>query len=339
MNTTALVMAGPGVMIHETRKQRDLGVDEALIAVIATGICGSDIHGLAGATGRREPGQVMGHETVGRVVATGANVDANLVGALVTVNPVFSCGKCRQCLDGSDQQCAEGWVLGVRADVDAAFSERFTVPARNLVRLSDGTVDWHGALIEPLAVGYHAVRRGMTSADDKVLVIGGGPIGQAVAIAAKRVGVTNILVSEPDSTRAELLTRLGFRVVTPDGLDTVLEENLAGKATLVFDAVGAAQTLQTAFDNSISGARIVLVGMASPELKFSAYELSARERTLVGTFCYSREHFEETAQWVSENPAIVSQLVDRFVSLPDAPEIFSQLCRNELPANKILVRP
>jgi threonine dehydrogenase-like Zn-dependent dehydrogenase len=186
-----------------------------VLQVVATGICGSDIHGLAGATGRRESGQVMGHETVGRVVEVGADVDDDWLGALATVNPVVSCGSCAACLACEEQQCEQSWVLGVRPDVDGAFAERITVPARNVVRLPESMTPEHGALVEPLAVGYHALVRAAPRPDDTVLVIGGGPIGQAAALAARRVGVRRVLVSEPNPARASILQRLGVRVVDP----------------------------------------------------------------------------------------------------------------------------
>jgi threonine dehydrogenase-like Zn-dependent dehydrogenase len=335
----ALVMTAPGAMALESRTSHPTAADEAVITVIATGICGSDIHGLAGDTGRREVGQVMGHETVGRVREVGSEVDAGWLGALVTVNPVVACGECADCRDGNEQQCARSWVLGVRTDIDAAFAETVTVPARNLVRLPDDMIEWHGALIEPLAVGYHAAVRGGASPFDRVLVIGGGPIGQAVALACRRLGADRVLVSEPDPFRAGIIERLGFASTSPTDLPAGVESVLGAPATLVIDAVGNDHTLRAAFEQSTPGARVVLVGMASPTLGLSAYELSARERTVIGTFCYSHAHFRETAEWAFENPDVVALLSDMQVSLADADDVFGRLVRGELQANKVLVVP
>ena len=145
-------------MLHACRCALVAG--QVRLEVIATGICGSDLHGLAGDTGRREIGQVMGHETVGRIVELGAGVHGHDIGDIVVVNPVMGCGQCRACSSGQSQRCSDGWVLGVRADVDGAFAEQLIVSAAALVGLPAGMEPWHGALVEPLAVGYHAVMRG-----------------------------------------------------------------------------------------------------------------------------------------------------------------------------------
>jgi threonine dehydrogenase-like Zn-dependent dehydrogenase len=334
----ALVMSGEGRMAVIARDVSALAAGQVRLEIIATGICGSDLHGLAGDTGRREVGQVMGHETVGRIAELGAGVRGHRAGDVVVVNPVVGCGSCTACLSGQSQRCSDGWVLGVRADVDGAFAEQLTVPATALVPLPEGMEPWHGALVEPLAVGYHAVMRGRPDETDRVLVIGGGPIGQAAAIAARRTGVAQTVVSEPDARRAGLLSALGFEVVAPAELDRAVDL-LGGRPTLVIDAVGTARTLSEAFRISERGARIVMVGMASPQLDFSAYALSADERTLIGTFCYTPDEFASTVDWLAGEPEVAEALTDRFESLARGNEVFEELlAATELP-NKVLLCP
>lgn len=212
--------------------------------MIATGICGSDVHGLAGGTGRREIGQVMGNETVGRVLEVGPGADVRLIGRLVTVKRVMSCGECASFLAGAEQICSHRWVLGVRPDVDAAFANEFSVPARSLVPLTEGIVEWHGALIEPLAVEYHAGHRGSPTQGDRVLVIGGEPIGQPAAIACERFGVASVVVSGPYERRREMVEKLGFTDVAPDALTERPSVLMGEGATLVIDAVGSEATLR-----------------------------------------------------------------------------------------------
>ncbi|MGH3588361.1 MAG: zinc-dependent alcohol dehydrogenase, partial [Pseudonocardia sp.] len=151
------------------------GPDDVLIEVVATGICGSDLHGYTGENGRRVRGQVMGHETVGRVLTAAGDL---AVGDAVTVNPVLWCGRCRHCAAGREQACPDKQVIGVAPELVSAFAERMAVPVRNVVPLPEGMPLEHGALVEPLAVGYHALVRGACGAGEAVLVIGGGPIGQ-----------------------------------------------------------------------------------------------------------------------------------------------------------------
>lgn len=333
----ALVIDRPG---HAGIAEKDMPLPskgEVAVKTIATGICGSDIHGLAGDTGRRSIGQVMGHETVGRVVNVAPGSDPSLVGKLVTINPVMSCGLCPMCLSHREEMCAEKWVLGVRADVDGAFAEYLTVPESSLVELPELGLEYHGALIEPLAVGYHALLRSVPRPDDRVLIIGAGPIGQAVAIASARLGLANVLVSEPDAARRSMIEELGFSAVTPDELEQALETKLHGRATVVIDAVGSNSTLATAIANSVNGARVVLVGMASPEVTFSAYGLSTGERSIIGSFCYSRENFESTAVWVAENPETVEKVCGVKVPLVDGADVLNQLVSGTLVTSKVLL--
>jgi threonine dehydrogenase-like Zn-dependent dehydrogenase len=122
----------------------------------------------------------MGHETVGRIRELGTDVAGLTVGQLVTVNPVMSCHACPACLAGQEHRCSRRVVLGVAPEIPAAFADRVAVPAANIVPLPEDMPEELGALVEPMAVGYHAVRRGQPVPNDRVLVIGGGPIGAGV---------------------------------------------------------------------------------------------------------------------------------------------------------------
>jgi hypothetical protein len=214
-------------------------------------------------------------------------------------------------------------------DISAAFAERMVAPSHNLVPLPDRIPAELGSLVEPLAVGFHAVRRADVAADDVVLVLGGGPIGQAAALAARRVGATDILVTEPQPQRRDLVSRLGF-ATTAGPVD-------GPPASVVIDAVGISQTLQTAFDASALGARIVLVGMGSPRIELNAYAISTEERTVLGSFSYTEAEFRDTAEWVGVHADELGMLVDARVDLADAPETFRALAARELTASKVLV--
>ena len=244
--------------------------------MIATGICGSDFHGYSGENGRRHPGQVMGHETVGRIDELGSGVAELAVGQLVTINPVLGCGTCAACRDDQQQWCSRRVVLGVAPEISAAFADRVAVRAENVVVLPERMPAELGALVEPLAVGYHAVRRGDATADDRILVIGGGPIGQACLLAARRLGITNLAVSDVSSSRRDLCAKLGAQVIDPtaDDMAEAVAARLGGPASLVIDAVGVNRTVADAFAASGLGSRIVLVGMGSPQLELSAYAVS-----------------------------------------------------------------
>lgn len=324
------------------------GPDEVVIDIVATGICGSDIHGFTGENGRRVPGQVMGHETVGRIASIGpvgaGAVGGPTVGSLVTVNPVIGCGHCAECRAGQDQNCPDKIVIGVATSYSSAFAQQMVVPARNVVALPEAMPVEYGALIEPLAVGYHALRRGRCGSSDLVLILGGGPIGQACVLAAQRLGAAAVVVSEPDEHRRAVIEALGAVALDPaaaphQDLPASVATALGGRPTIVVDAVGIDATLAAAFACAPLGAAIVLVGMGAQQLKVAAYEISTKERAVIGSFCYNPEEFRETAQWVGTAPPKLSRLIDERVSMHDAQASFTALAEGRSRASKILVFP
>jgi 2-desacetyl-2-hydroxyethyl bacteriochlorophyllide A dehydrogenase len=333
----ALVYKGPWDIQLEERTLRIPEANEVTVAVIATGICGSDIHGFTGHTGRRQPNQVMGHETVGRIATIGSAVAGMKFGELVSINPVISCGECPACLMNDEELCVELRVIGVAPEIDAAFAEFVVVPSRNIIRLDQMMVTNHGALIEPLSVGFHAARRGSIQPTDSVLILGGGPIGQAAALACRRFGCDNVIVSEVVESRRKLLNSLGFVAVPPADVSSAISAMPTKRINKVIDAVGNEETISSALALSARGSTIVLLGMAAPDLKIRAYDLSVAERTIVGTFCYSRADFEATAKWVAENPEVVAKLIDTVESSDRAPEMFTKLAKREIDVSKVLI--
>jgi len=334
----ALVFGGPWKMEVQEREARPPGPGEVQVRIEATGICGSDIHGYTGTTGRRHDGQVMGHETVGRVSALGSGVKGVQEGDLVTINPVMSCGVCANCLEGSEQSCSVLRVFGVVPDHDAAFAEFATVPEQNIVRLPHLQQSHLGALIEPLAVGFHAARIANIEQGSDVLIVGGGPIGQAAALAARRLGAGRVIVSELSQKRIDLLSGLGMTCAHPANLEAELSA-LASRPSVVIDAVGSSETITAGLTLSGIRARIVLVGMAEPSLTIPAYRVSVDERSIIGSFCYSYADFRETADWVSSHEDEVAPLVEVTMPIEEGPEIFQKLGKHAIDSHKILLLP
>jgi threonine dehydrogenase-like Zn-dependent dehydrogenase len=257
------------------------------------------------------------------------------------VNPVMSCHECPACLSGQEHWCSRRVVLGVAPELPAAFADRVAVPASNIVPLPEHMPEELGALVEPMAVGYHAVRRGQPNPDDRVLVIGGGPIGQACLLAARRLGVQAMALSDVSPSRRDLCARLGAEVVDPTAgnLPEAVADRLGGPATLVVDAVGINRTVADALAASSLGSRIVLVGMGSPQLELAVYALSTAERSLIGSFTYSAAEFVATAEWVGTVPEGIEALIDGRVGWEGAPQGFDDLARGRSSASKILVFP
>lgn len=308
---------------------------EVVLQVLATGICGSDIHGFTGENGRRQPGQVMGHELVGRIVRLGGSVTGLTAGELATVNPVLACGSCARCQAGQQHTCPTRRLIGVDVSIRAAFAELMSAPATNVVPLPATMPIEYGALVEPLSVGYHALRRGGCAPGAAVLVIGGGPIGQACVLAARRLGARSVVVSEPDAHRRALNEEIGATAVHPDDLPG----GLGDPPDIVVDAVGLSATVAAAFECAPLAATIVLVGMGAPRLDVAAFEITTKERSVVGSFCYTAEEFRETAAWVGTAPPELSRLIDDRLDLDGAQRAFAELARGESAASKIVVRP
>lgn len=324
------------------RERPEPGPGEVLLRLCATGICGSDVHGFTGENGRRVPGQVMGHESSGTVAALGAGVEEAVfpLGAPATFNPVVVPAAQAAAYRGREQHAPGKAVIGVVAAIQASFADYVVVPAGNVLLLDPDLPLHLGALIEPLAVAVHAVGRGTPSADDRVLVIGGGPIGQSVVLALHRAGVRRIVLSERDPARRELVATLGVEVLDPSAGDLAerVAELLGGPADLAIDAVGLSPTLADACAATALGSRIVLVGMGSPRLEVSAFAISTEERTLIGSFTYSAQDFADAAAWVGDHPDQVEPLVSRIVGPEEAQASFAALAAGEGPAGKILVR-
>lgn len=310
---------------------------EAVLHTIAAGVCGSDIHGFAGETGRRAAGQIMGHEAVGSIAAVTPEDSARLlelglaVGDTVVFNPLVGCGVCEECDDDKPQQCGAGHVIGSDEGHPGAFAEDVRVPLQQLVPLPVGVPAAHGALVEPLAVAVHAVRRSGVVPGSDVVVIGGGPIGQCMVLAALDAGAIRVRASEPNAARRKVLLSLGAEELGPDAPSPA--------ADVAIDAVGLSATLSTACAATREGGTVCLAGMSAPSLTVQAYEISVAERTLVGSFCYSSNDFREAAALLGRHPQQAALLVSATIGLEELPLRMAELAKGETPPGKVLVTP
>ena len=216
----ALVLRGAYDIAVEERPEPQPDPGEVVVEVIATGICGSDFHGYSGENGRRHPGQVMGHETVGRIDELGSGRDRPRARPAGHHQPGDGLRNLRGLPRWSAAMVQPPRGAGRGPGDSRRRSPTGSPPRRqNVVVLPESMPAELGALVEPLAVGYHAVRRGGATAEDRVLVIGGGPIGQACLLAARRLGVTNLAVSDVSASRRDLCARLGGQVIDPTADD------------------------------------------------------------------------------------------------------------------------
>ncbi|MEW6470764.1 MAG: alcohol dehydrogenase catalytic domain-containing protein [Actinomycetota bacterium] len=280
----------------------DPGPDEAIIEVSFCGICGTDLHEYVEGpvmirptshplTGQAPP-LTLGHEFSGRVVALGPGVEGDL-GARVTVDPCWRCGTCYWCRRGEYHICRQGGAVGLASH--GALARFVRVPAAGLVPLPDSVDDRTAALVEPLAVGLHAVRRGQVGTGDTVLVSGYGPIGASVLLAARAAGAGAVFVSEPDSARRALADLMGAtEVVDPGEADvrrSVFTWTERVGPDVVFECTGLPRLLPAAVDAVRRGGRVVVVGVGHGAAEVEPNRLVLFEREVVGSLGYQHDLF------------------------------------------------
>jgi threonine dehydrogenase-like Zn-dependent dehydrogenase len=214
------------------------------------------------------------------------------------------------------------------------------VPSRNVIALPEGMPAYHGALVEPVAVAVHAVGRVAGEHAASALVVGGGPIGQSLVLVLRQAGVADVLVSEMDPARRELVAMLGARPLDPatGAVAGQVGDALGGPADVAFDAVGASTTISDALAATRLDGSVCLVGMASPRVELDAFAISTQERALVGSFTYSAEDFRRAVELVSADPRVADALISRVVPLTEGPAAFSSLANGDGTPGKVLIR-
>ncbi|MDF1515986.1 MAG: alcohol dehydrogenase catalytic domain-containing protein, partial [Anaerolineae bacterium] len=238
------------------------GPGEVQVKVAYSGICGTDLHIFHGVMDTRvAPQQIMGHEISGTVAALGEGVTGYAVGDKVTVMPLDSCGECPACKAGHSHICLNLNFLGI--DTPGGFQSFWNVPAKTILRLPENLSMQTGALIEPLAVACHDVRLGGITADDYVVVLGGGPIGMLIALVVQNVGA-NVIVSEINPTRVSIGHDLGLEVVNPQQIDLVSFVNAwtdGAGADAVFEVTSHASGAEMMTKLPRTRGRIIQVGI------------------------------------------------------------------------------
>ncbi|QDT36398.1 zinc-dependent alcohol dehydrogenase [Stratiformator vulcanicus] len=322
----------------------DCGPDDVLVQVKACGICGSDIHGYDGSTGRRVPPLVMGHEASGVVSKVGGNVSDFEPGDRVTFDSTVSCGKCEFCRDGRINLCDHRMVLGVSCGEyrrHGAFAEYVSIPQHICYRLPDDLPFHHAAMVEAVSVAVHAVKRSSIREGDTVVVVGSGMIGLLTIQAAKHAGAT-VFAVDLNADRLSLAKELGAEVVLKaDDVDVAAEvrqlTNGRG-ADVVLEVVGATGTIQTAIDCVRKGGTVTLVGNVSPHVEIPLQAVVSRELNLLGS-CASAGEYPECLDLMSRGAIRVEPLITAKSSLEEAPEWFERLYAGEKGAMKVIVEP
>lgn len=316
----AAICIEPGRLELVDRPQyKQLEPGEVRLRVSHVGICGTDYHIFQGKHPFMTYPRIMGHEISARVMEGGTGVFAEK-GTLAIVNPYISCGHCIACRKGKPNCCMRIEVLGVHRD--GAFCEEIVVPQSNLY-LADGLTAEAAATVEFLAIGAHAVRRGMhMNEGERTLVIGAGPIGLGTALFARIAGLDVTLLDTSAERLSVAQERFGFSrsLLATSQLAAEIADRTDGDGfDLVFDATGNSGSMESAFGFVAHGGTLVLVSVVKDEIRFSDPEFHKREMSVIGSRNATHSDFDYVRAALATGMVSVDQLVTHRTTLDDLP--------------------
>jgi L-iditol 2-dehydrogenase len=340
----ALLLTEPSQLTITEMPMPDCPADSVIVRVAACGICGSDVHGYDGSSGRRIPPLVMGHEAAGTIAEVGSNVAGWKDGDRVTFDSTVSCGMCFYCQRGEVNLCDRRQVLGVSCGDyrrNGAFAEFVVVPARILYRVPETLSLQHAALIEAVSIVVHAVRRSHVKQGDTALVVGAGMIGLLVIQVLRHVGCSRIVAVDLDETRLELARKSGADTVivsSVETLATMLAETNDRGFDQAFEVVGFTPTVQLAISAVRKGGAVTLIGNLAPEVTLPLQLVVTRELTLYGT-CGSSGEYPECIELLASGAIKVTTLISAVAPLEEGPAWFTRLHNREPGLMKVLLKP
>jgi len=341
----ALVLKEYNKFIYTDVPDPVIGQDEVMVRIKACAICGSDVHGMDGSTGRRIPPIIMGHEASGIIEMTGAKVKNLRTGDRVTFDSTIYCRRCHYCYQGKINLCENRKVMGVSCAeyrFNGAFAEYIAVPEHILYRLPDNVSFEQAAMTEPLSVAYHAVGR-----------IGTGKSGNAVVIGAGVIGLLIIqLLKKSRSARITVLDKIGKKLETaryfgaddtflPDdpGMISKIMKAAGGRGTdVVFDAVGAASTVSMGIMLLGKGGTLVMVGNLSQSVTLPLQSVVTREISLFGS-CASAGEYPACLKLIADGEADVGKMISAAVPLSEGAKWFDRLHSGDPDLIKVILKP
>lgn len=328
--------ANRDVRVEDVELALPLGPGMVEVAVAWCGICGSDVaesfHGpFAIRPGRthvlsgQAPPVTLGHEFSGRIAALGPGVTGLAVGDRVSADACWRCERCEACVTGHYNHCAASGSIGLASD--GAMAARVRFPAYCVVPLPDAVSDRAGALLEPLAVALHALRRAAAAPGETAVVLGFGAIGACTAEAAAAMGLS-VLVSEPGGARRGAAEALGFATIAPEGtpreVAKAVRTRTRGGAHLVVDASGVPAALEAAPDMTLRGGRIALVGIPKTSPPIDAGRLVLYERSLIASLGYAGD-LPRVATMIAAGRLDPERLITRAIGLEETPAELERL--------------
>ena len=322
-----------------------IGPEDVLLRVAACGICGSDVHGMDGSTGRRQPPIIMGHEAAGVIDRLGSNVAGWAEGQRVTFDSTVNCGRCWFCRRGQINLCDNRQILGVSCDEcrrDGAFAEYVAVPQHILYRLPDSLTFRHAAMVEPVAVAVHAVGRSGVCLGDTAVVVGAGVIGLFLVQALRAAGCGRIIAADLDQKKLDLACKLGadegFRPDQTDVAAEVMRRTGGRGADVSLEAVGIAPTVQVAAACLRKGGQLTLVGLLASKVELPMQTIVTRELTINSSYISCGE-YPACLDLIARGTINVEPLISAVAPLVDGPAWFQRLHDGTEGLIKVILEP
>ncbi len=341
----ALVLKQYNQFAFEEVPTPEPGAEEVLVAVKACGICGSDVHGMDGSTGRRRPPIIMGHEAAGVISGVGSGVTGWVVGDRVTFDSTIYCGYCEFCRREEVNLCERRRVLGVSCEEyrqDGALAEFVAVPQRVLYRLPKNLGFELAALVEPFSIALHAINRVGTKKNGTAVVVGAGMIGLAVLQALKQIGSERLIAVDVVEGRLALAQKCGathsVNSASKNALETILGLTDGHGVDVAFEAVGVASTVDLALRCVRKGGHVTLIGNVAPKIDFPLQIAVTRELTILGS-CASRGEYHTCLDLMSSGGLDPSPLVSAVAPLAEGASWFDRLYKREPGLLKVVLTP
>lgn len=321
-----------------------VGTDDVLIRVSRAGICGSDVHIYNGDNPIAKTPVIQGHEFMGTIAEIGDGVSHAAVGDRVVVQPLVFCGNCPPCRQGIPHVCNNLVVIGVNQN--GGFAEFALVPADTIFPIPEDMSDEVAVLAEPFSIGYHCCQRGALMANEKVLVVGGGPIGLYSAIVARELGASDVVISEPIQARREFAQNFGLHTIDPSCTESLrdLAQRSGGEGFhLSIETSGVDAGLDFASQATAVQGRVVTLGF--PSKNYASYNVTrgiVKELSLIGSRVCSRSDFASTLQLLStlnqRNHFDFQTFVTHPRTLDDVASAIKDVAHGKI-CEKILIKP
>ncbi len=339
----ALVYHGPWNMSLQDLPKPEPENGNVLIKMEAVGICGSDVHGFTGESGRRTPGMVMGHEAVGRVVERGSEVRSPEIGSRVIVYNILA--DVPPSPEEGDPSFLDKQVVGVNLGTRGAMADYLSIPARNAIPVPDGLSPDVALLAEPMAVATHGFNRLRAKAVEPttVAVLGAGTIGLSTLLVARERGATGVVILDKIQDKLKRTPAFGGQPVcikdtdTPGRVSDAVASVLGSKPELVVDAVGTKESFEQAMTMIADRGTVLLIGNLAKEVPLPLQTAISKETTLIGTYGFNQTAFEEALWMVPKTRDLLSTFIEGRCTLEETPEVMTQLAKGEKHALKVVI--